>query len=89
MRMEIPAKKEKFYTRQKGQDWYVSTDPSFLVFSMVDGKLIPSTMTGSVNRLPREVREALQDFMGEAPVQEQPNRVAPASNPEVRTSKPQ
>jgi len=86
MRMEIPAKKEKFYTRQKGQDWYVSTDPSFLVFSMVDGKLIPSTMTGSVNRLPREVREALQDFMGEAPVRAAPQRDA---NPEVRTSKPQ
>lgn len=83
MKMEVPAKREKFFSH-KGQDWFVSNDPSFVVFSMVDGTLIPSTMTGAINRLPKNVRDALRDYTGDATPTTQARESA---NPEVRVSK--
>ena len=87
--MKTPQHYELFY-QHNGLNWCKATEPSLIYFAMKDGKIIDTTATGSRNRLPSPVRDALDavEAKHEAKREEFEQR-QPDANPEVRTSKPQ
>jgi len=85
--MKTPSNYQLFY-QHNGLDWCKATEPSLIYFAMKDGKVIDTTATGSRNRLPTPVLDALNDVEAkhEAKREEVEQRQSDP-NPEVRTSK--
>lgn len=91
--MKTPSNYELF-CQHNGLDWCKATEPSLIYFAMKNGKVIDTTATGSRNRLPVPVLDALNamEAKHEAKREEYEQRKSESdanANPEVRTSKPQ
>lgn len=84
--MKTPSNYQLF-CQHNGLDWCMATEPSLIYFAMQNGKVLDPTATGSRNRLPTPVLDALNamEAKHEAKREEVAQR-QPDANPEVRTS---